>query len=193
MIAYLKGVFSVKTPTHVILDCNGLGYHVNISLNTFSAIQEMAEGKLHTHLHIKEDAHTLFGFFTEQERDLFVKLISISGVGPATGRMILSSLTPKEVTEAIITENVSLIQSVKGIGPKSAKRLVLELKDKLEKSTDGISVAASGLNYQQEAVSALVMLGFNRNTAEKAILKVKSDNPGLDSVEDYIKRALKIL
>ena len=133
MIAYLSGKFSYKTPTVVYVDVQGLGYEVNISLNTYSHIQKLNEGKLYTYLQVKEDAHTLYGFFDSMEKEMFVMLISVSGVGAATARMMLSNLKPEEISKAILQNNASLLESVKGIGRKTAERLILELKDKMSK------------------------------------------------------------
>ena len=133
MYAYLQGKFTFKNPAQVYVDVNGVGYEVNISLNTFSYIQHLSEGRLFTHLQVKEDAHVLFGFFDKQEKDMFVMLTGVSGIGAATARMMLSSLKPEEVSVAIIQSNIKLLESVKGIGKKTAERLVLELKDKIGK------------------------------------------------------------
>ena len=192
MIAYIEGKVSELSPTHVILDCNGLGYDVNITLHTYSAIQNKERCKLHTYLSIKEDSHTLYGFWELREKTIFTQLISVSGVGTSTGRMILSSLTANEIRDAIISENVSLIQSIKGIGPKSAKRLILELKDKMIKSGDeGQTTHATG--SREEAISALLMLGFNKGAIDKALASVIKDEGSDLAVEDMIKFALKNL
>lgn len=191
MFGYIRGVFAHKSPTQVIIENNGIGYEVNISLNTYSHIQDKESGMLYTYLHIKEDGHTLYGFSDEKEKQLFQQLISVSGVGPTTARMVLSSLTPDELQSAISTENVVLITKIKGIGAKTAQRLILELKDKIFR----VETSPKAVLYntpRQEALSALVMLGFARNTAEKAIDKAVSEkDSGSDSVEGLIKRALK--
>ena len=193
MIAFIEGKIERCTPTQAILACNGIGYEINISLNTFSAIQGKESCRLHTYLHIKEDSHTLYGFWEEMEKEVFTQLISVSGIGPGTGRMIISSLTPGEIRDAIISENVSLIQSIKGIGPKSAKRLILELKDKMGAIEGSTQTSSKGMNGREEALSALVMLGFSKSAADKAINQVLSDSePGIE-VEDIIKSALKRL
>lgn len=190
MIAFIEGIIEEKTPTYLVLNCNGLGYHVNISLNTFEAVQSLTNCKLYTHLNIKEDAHTLYGFATPEERTLFTLLISVSGVGPSTGRMILSSLKPNEVQQAIIDDNVSLIQSVKGIGPKSAKRLILELKEKMTK-LGGINASQVSSSSRGTAISALVNLGIGRSAAEKAVTKALETSGANAEVESLIKEALK--
>lgn len=195
MIAYIKGKLAVKEPTHVVLETGGIGYWINISLNTYASIEDQENCKLLTYLHIKEDGHTLFGFYSEAEKQLFLDLISISGVGPNTGLMVLSSLSPSEVQKAIINEDVKTIQGIKGIGAKTAQRIILELKDKMKKSQTIEKTAdmLPSLNntLKDEALSALITLGINRTTAEKSvdfILKNSGDNITL---EELIKRALK--
>src|ERR1700744_2880021 len=170
MYAYIDGKLVFKSAAYVVIDTGGVGYHINISLNTYSKLGDGERCKLFTWLHVKEDAHTLYGFIDEGERRLFLHLISISGIGPNTGRMMLSSVTPEEIQNAIISGNISLIQRIKGIGPKSAQRIVLELQDKLRKEgPDTLSTAAVSKSVKDEALSALVMLGFARNTAEKVV------------------------
>ena len=194
MYAYLKGDFSYKTASQVYLDINGVGYEVNITLNTYTAIETLAAGKLFTFLQIKEDAHTLYGFFEKEEKDMFVLLISVSGVGAATARMMLSSLRPEEVEVAIITGNLKLIESVKGIGKKTAERLVLELRDKVSKvATDLTIPPTAGNRLQQDALNALVSLGISRPQAELAIQKINHINPDLNNLEELIKKALKAI
>lgn len=195
MIAYIEGKLAFKSPAYVIIETGGIGYQIHISLNTWSKIQHMDRCRLLTHQHIKEDAHTLYGFFENDEKQLFVQLISVSGVGPGTGRMILSSLSPEEVKDAILTENEQIIKGVKGIGPKSAKRLILELKDKVGNiSTTGAVNMGTGHNtLREEALSALVMLGFARAAGDKAIAKVLKSQPDVSSVEELIKLALQNL
>ena len=194
MFAYLKGRLAHKDPTYVIIDINGVGYEVKISLNTFSQIKDESI-KLYTYLNIKEDAHTLFGFYTEQEKDIFLKLISISGVGPSTGLMVLSSLGPEEATNAIITEDVRTIQGVKGIGAKTAQRIILELKDKVGKEalgSDQINIPISSANaIRNEALQALITLGINKSAAQKSIDKILKDQGADISLEELIKLALK--
>lgn len=194
MFAYLKGRLAHKDPTYVIIDINGVGYEVKISLNTFSQIKDESI-KLYTFLNIKEDAHTIFGFYTQQEKDIFLKLISISGVGPSTGLMVLSSLGPEETTNAIITEDVRTIQGVKGIGAKTAQRIILELKDKLDKEmvgSDEIKIPISSASaIRNEALQALVTLGINKGAAQKSIDKILKDQGADISLEELIKLALK--
>jgi len=198
MLAYLTGKITYKTATHVYLECNGVAYFVNISLNTFSQIENAENVKLFTHLVIREDAHTLFGFFSEEEKNMFLHLISVSGVGPNTARLVLSSMSTSEFQKAIIQEDVRLIQSIKGIGPKAAQRLILELRDKLKKSStqEGIDIAQTyGVRsvMADEALAALTMLGFQKAQAEKAIQKVLKENQQTQSVEELIKLSLKNL
>ena len=198
MFAYLSGKITYKTATHVYLDCNGVAYFVNITLNTFSQIENTENVKLYTHLVVREDAHTLFGFFSEEEKNMFLHLISVSGVGPNTARLVLSSMSTAEFQKAIIQEDVRLIQSIKGIGPKAAQRLILELKDKLKKTSvqEGIDVAqiyGRRSVMTDEALAALTMLGFQKVQAEKAVQKVMKDNSQVQSVEELIKLSLKNL
>ncbi len=194
MIAYLSGKFSYKNPAVVYVDVNGIGYEVNISLNTYTQIQHLNEGKLFTYLQIKEDAHTLYGFFDSLEKEMFILLISVSGVGAATARMMLSSMKPDEISNAILMKHTSVLESVKGIGRKTAERLVLELKDKVSKisqtSTGNISV---GNTFDQDALNALIALGISRPMAEQAIKKIKMTEPSINSLETLIKKALKAI
>ncbi|WP_109833091.1 Holliday junction branch migration protein RuvA [Reichenbachiella versicolor] len=195
MISYLAGKFEAMDPTHVIIDVNGVGYHVNISLITYGQVKELKEGRLYTHFHVKEDAHTLYGFFEESERKRFRQLTSISGVGPSTGIMILSSLTPEEIHSAIINSDVKTISSVKGIGQKTAQRIILELKDKmskeeLEAGNPIISLVANN-TLKTEALAALTTLGIAKATAEKSIDQIIKQNGPEISLEDLIKFALK--
>lgn len=194
MYAYIDGKLVFKCPTYVVIDAGGVGYHINISLNTYAALQDKERCKLFTWLHVKEDAHTLYGFFEEGERRLFLHLISVSGIGPNTGRMILSSITPSEIQTAIVKGDVPLIQRIKGIGPKSAQRMILELQDKLKKEgPDSLISMPINNTAKDEALSALVMLGFNKNVAEKSLeAAIKSSDENL-SVEQLIKIALKSL
>ncbi|MEQ8580315.1 MAG: Holliday junction branch migration protein RuvA [Marinoscillum sp.] len=195
MINYLEGKLAVKDPTYVVVDINGIGYEAKISLITFAAIKNLEETKLYTHLHIKEDAHTLFGFSEESEKRRFLELISISGVGPSTGLMILSSLSPQELQQAILSDDVRTIQSVKGIGLKTAQRIILELKDKmkkeglLEKGLDFVPSASNSL--RSEALSALTTLGIGKPAAEKSIDLILKQNGQQIKLEELIKLALK--
>ncbi|MDB4922355.1 Holliday junction branch migration protein RuvA [Mucilaginibacter sp.] len=194
MYAYIDGKLAFKSAAFVVIDVGGVGYHINISLNTYSKIGSGERCKLFTWLHVKEDAHTLYGFIDEGERRLFLHLISISGIGPNTGRMMLSSITPEEIQNAIISGNVSLIQRIKGIGPKSAQRVILELQDKLRKEgSDTLSTVPLNKTVREEALSALVMLGFVRNAAEKVLDNELSKNNNDLTVEQLIKSALKAL
>ena len=192
MIAYVKGDFTYKTPAVVHVDVNGLGYEVQISLQTFSHIQSLERGLLYTYLHIREDAQVLYGFFEVAEKEMFTQLISISGVGAATARMMLSSMKYDEIGRAIVQGNARVLESIKGIGRKSAERIVLELKDKLSKQQTG-SIISPALNnsLEQDALDALVSLGIARPLAEGAIKKVLSKEPEINKVEDIIKKALK--
>jgi Holliday junction DNA helicase RuvA len=194
MIAYLSGKFSYKTPAVVYVDVQGVGYEVNISLNTYSQIQHMAEGKLFTHLQVKEDAHTLFGFFDAIEKEMFILLISVSGVGAATARMMLSSLKPPEISNAILTNNTRLLEGVKGIGRKSAERLVLELRDKVSKMTGSIpGIQPVGNTLEQDSLNALIALGISRPVAEQAVKRVLDSDSSLHTLETLIKKALKAI
>ncbi|OJZ02106.1 MULTISPECIES: Holliday junction branch migration protein RuvA [Sphingobacterium] len=193
MYEYFIGKLAYKAPTHVVIDVSGIGYYVHISLYTFSQIKDQENCKLFISLQVREDSHTLYGFATEGEKKLFENLISVSGIGPNTGRMILSSNTPDEIQSAIVNGQVALIQKIKGIGPKTAQRLILELQDKLKKQ--GFEALASPIQSQSvpdEALSALVMLGFNKVAAEKVLNTILKTESNL-SVEDMIKLALKRL
>ncbi len=194
MYAYLQGKFTYKSPALVYVDVNGMGFEVNISLNTYSHIQHLEEGRLFTHLQVKEDSHLLYGFFDRVEKDLFLLLISISGVGAATARMMLSSLKPDELTRAIQQGNVKLLESVKGIGKKTAERLVLELKDKIAKHSPGTDLSAqAGNSLEQDALNALTALGIPRSQAEQSIQKIILGEPSVQKLEDLIKKALKAI
>jgi Holliday junction DNA helicase RuvA len=194
MYAYIDGKLSFKCPTYVVIEAGGVGYHINISLNTFSSIQDQERCKLYTWLHVKEDAHTLYGFADEGERRLFLHLISVSGIGPNTGRMMLSSITPQEIQQAIVNGDVPLIQRIKGIGPKSAQRLILELQDKLKREGyDSLISIPKNHTVKDEALSALIMLGFAKNAAEKALDQAINQANDSLTVEALIKIALKSL
>ncbi len=194
MYAYLFGKFTFKNPAQVYVDVNGVGYEVNISLNTYAHIQQLNEGKLYTFLQIKEDGHTLFGFFDKGEKEMFVQLISVSGVGAATARMMLSHLKPAEVSGAIIQGNIKLLESIKGIGKKTAERLVLELRDKVGKiSTDTNINATAGNSLQQDALNALIALGISKPQAESSIHKINLAQPNINNLEELIKKALKAI
>lgn len=194
MISYLSGKVDELHATHVIIECSGVGYQVNISLNTYSRIQNKPTIKLLTYLNVREDAHVLFGFADELERSLFMNLISVSGIGPNTARMILSSYPPDELRKAIATGNQALIQTIKGVGPKSAQRIILELRDKVIKLPEESSISSGPDNtLRQEALMALTMLGIGKTLAEKAITKVLTNNPETQSVEQLVKAALQNL
>ena len=193
MYEYLSGKLAFKAPTYVVLDVGGVGYHIHISLHTFAQIKDAEQCKLYISFQVREDAHTLYGFAEEGERRLFEHLISVSGIGPGTGRMILSSITPDEIQSAIINGNVPLIQRIKGIGPKTAQRMVLELQDKLKKQGGDTLIAVHRpQSIPEEALSALVMLGFARPQAEKTLAGIVQHQPTL-TVEALIKEALKKL
>ncbi|MES2380230.1 MAG: Holliday junction branch migration protein RuvA [Bacteroidota bacterium] len=195
MISHIKGKISEKTPAFVVIDCNGVGYGVQISLHTYEQISALTEVKLLTHLSIKEDAHTLYGFADDEEKQLFLQLISVNGVGTNTARMILSSLKPAEIRHAIGTGNWTLLKSIKGIGPKTAQRLVVDLQDKVKMiNLNQPQNTAQGVTNSivAEALGALVSLGFTKADAEKVLVKVRQTNPDF-SVEQLIKQALKQL
>lgn len=192
MISHVQGRLVEKNPTDVVIDCNGVGYRLNISLNTYSQLPDSETVKLFSHLIIREDAHTLYGFMTALEREIFRLLITVSGVGPMTARTMLSSLTPEQVIEAIASDDVKTIKSVKGIGIKTAQRVLLDLKDKILKVSDvSISIPQNNTN-KNEALSALETLGFVRKKAEQVCDAILKENPEA-SVEMIIKLALKRL
>ena len=193
MIAQIKGKLVDKTPTYVVIDCCGIGYEVKISLNTFSQIGEGETCLLYTHFVVREDAQLLYGFKETSERELFRLLISVSGVGSSTAMMILSSLSPSETKQAILNSDVNTLKSVKGIGAKSAERIIIDLRDKVGKVDSGATISFQSNNtVKDEALSALVMLGFGKNPAEKALDKIVKLGDDL-TVEELIKRALKSL
>ena len=193
MITHIKGRLVEKSPTELVIDCNGIGYLVNISLNTFSLLSDSEAISLYTHLQVKEDSHTLFGFFDKSERNLFRKLISVSGIGASTARTMLSSLNPQEIQRAILTENVSTIQSVKGIGLKTAQRVIIELKDKVNLADSTGEISISGLNQnREEALSALEVLGYGRKQTSKVVDELINNDPEI-SVEKIIKNSLNKL
>jgi len=193
MITHLKGKLVEKNPTHVIIECAGVGYFVNISLNTFSNIKDEESISLFTHLLVKEDSHTLFGFAEKSEREIFRLLLSVSGIGSSTARIMLSSLSPAQIRDAIANGDVTTIQGIKGIGAKTAQRVILDLRDKILKvyDIDEVSINSNNTN-KEEALSALEVLGFVRRQAEKAVDKVINQDPLL-SAENIIKLALKNL
>ena len=193
MITHIQGRLVEKNPTNVVIDCNGVGYMLHISLHTFSQIPDGEHLKLYTHLQVKEDAHTLYGFASSAEREIFRLLISVSGIGAGIARTMLSSLTPKQIREGIASNDVTLIQSVKGIGAKTAQRVILDLKDKILKIYDLDEVSApQGNTNKNEALSALEVLGFVKKQAERVVDKIIVAQP-YASVETIIKQALKNL
>jgi len=193
MIAHIQGRLVEKTPTDVVIDCYGVGYQIHISLHTFSQIPDAENIKLYTYLQIKEDAHNLYGFAEKKERELFKLLLSVSGVGASTARTMLSSLAPEQIIQAIASNDVGTIQSIKGIGAKTAQRVILDLKDKILKLYQIEEVSGSSYNTnKEEALSALEVLGYVRKNAEKILEKIITNTPNA-SVEDLIKQALKLL
>jgi Holliday junction DNA helicase RuvA len=195
MIAFVEGIIVDKDPTFVTIDVGGIGYEVKISLNTYGYIKALEKCRLHTHLHVKEDSHTLFGFSDIAERTRFLQLVSISGVGPSTALMVLSSLSSEEIASAIVNGDVKTISSVKGIGQKTAQRIILELKDKMAKEDIMDRVVGITLNkgntLKKEALSALSTLGFNKAGAEKAVDQILKETEEEVSLEELIKLALK--
>jgi holliday junction DNA helicase RuvA len=196
MIAYLKGTFAKKTPAAVIVDVGGVGYDVQISLNTYSKIQNLESGVLQTFLLVREDAQILYGFFEESEKQLFQNLIAVSGIGAGTARVMLSYMKPEELSRAIIQGNTRALEGIKGIGRKTAERVVLELREKLSKApppaTDVSISSWKGNSLQTDALEALVALGINRQAADAAVQKVLKSDDSL-GVEDVIKKALQSL
>ncbi|MFM2010359.1 MAG: hypothetical protein RLZZ479_750 [Bacteroidota bacterium] len=193
MIAHIQGKLVEKNPTDVVIDCGGVGYHINISLHTYSLLPNSDQIKLFTYLQVKEDAHTLFGFFEKSEREIFKMLLSVSGIGASIARTMLSSLEPKQIIQAIASGDVGTVQSIKGIGLKTAQRVILDLQDKVLKlyDLDEVSMILNNTN-RDEALSALEVLGFVRKTSEKVVEKIIKEDPDA-SVESIIKKALKSL
>lgn len=193
MITKITGRLVEKSPTELVIDCNGIGYLVNISLNTFSMLGDDENISLFTYLQVKEDSHTLFGFCDKQERNLFKKLISVSGIGASTARTMLSSLSPEEIQNAIISENVSTIQSIKGIGLKTAQRVIIDLKDKVGLVSEKNEISSNIYNTNQdEALSALEVLGYGRKQTTKIVQMLINESPEI-TVEQLIKGALNKL
>lgn len=191
MINHLSGAIIELSPAHAVVECNGVGYYCNITLNTYAQLEGKKNATIFTHLAIREDAHTLYGFIDENERRMFRLLISVSGVGASTGRMMLSALSPGELGAAIVGENVTVLKSIKGIGAKSAQRIIVDLKDKIEKEGFSGNISLVGGNtIKNEALSALVVLGFDKKSADKVLDKVLKDNPSIQ-VDELIKTALK--
>ncbi|MBP7821781.1 MAG: Holliday junction branch migration protein RuvA [Saprospiraceae bacterium] len=197
MISYIKGQIAYMCPTHIIVEASGIGYHINISLYTYAQIEKLEQIKIFTHYHIKEDAHTLYGFSDEMERALFGHLLSVNGVGPNTARLLLSGMSPDEVRSAIISEQEIAFKKVKGIGPKTAKQIILDLKDKLIKDGGAdvntqLLVSANNI-HREEALSALLALGFSKIQVQKILNKIIVENPTINNVEQLIKLSLKQL
>jgi Holliday junction DNA helicase RuvA len=194
MIAFIEGTLAEKNPAYLVINCQGVGYLLHISLHTFSRLPDQGMVRVHTVQVIREDAHILFGFSDEEEKELFKQLITVSGVGPNTARMILSSLSPAEVTSAIVNGNATILQAVKGIGAKSAQRIVVDLRDRLGKDgfSRGENLILTNNTIQEEALSALVMLGFTKNAARKAIVDTLKKKQGqVVTAEELVKDALK--
>lgn len=193
MITHLNGKLVEKNPSYLIIEAAGVGYFVNISLQTYSQLGNNENCKIFTYLSIKEDSHTLYGFAESQERELFKQLISVSGVGTNTARMMLSSMTSNELVSAIASSNITSITSIKGIGAKTAQRIVLDLKDKILKTSDDSDNKSALMNntIKNEALSALIVLGFDKKMAEKVINKITLDQPHITDVEELIKKSLK--
>lgn len=193
MINYLQGKLAEKSPTHIVVDCQGIGYEVNISLYTYGQLPQDESIKIYTYFQVREDAQVLYGFMDKTEREVFTKLISVSGIGASTARMMFSSLSPDEVIEAIASGDVETIKSVKGIGVKTAQRVIVDLKDKIGKIEQSSEVLPTQNNTNKnEALSALVTLGYTKKQAENSVYKILKNNPKA-SIEDIIKTALKNL
>lgn len=193
MITHIKGKLVEKNPTYLVIECGGLGYVVHISLHTYSQISDEESVKLFTHFHVREDAQSLYGFSTKTEREIFRLLISVSGVGTATARVMLSSMSPKEIQQAIASDNADLLKTVKGIGVKTAQRIIIDLRDKIIKTYDVDTISTSIDNTaREEALSALDVLGFSRKQTQRIIDRVLRDEPAV-SIENLIKQALKNL
>jgi Holliday junction DNA helicase RuvA len=194
MINHLNGKLIEKHPSNLIVECGGVGYFVNISLNTFEKIPDKENVKIFIHLSIRDDAHVLFGFSQESERVMFRQLISVSGIGPSTAIIILSALGPQQIKEALLNEEVALLQTIKGIGGKTAQRMVVELKDKMEKDTKiQLSITGSQSELKKEALAALLVLGFDRKRIEKTIDRIIKTLPENEKVETVIKNVLKAM
>lgn len=193
MIEYIKGEITEVTPTYAVVENNGIGYFVNISLYTYTELQNSRSSMLYIYESIREDAHVLYGFIDKHERELFLLLISVSGVGPNSARMIQSSLSPSELENSIATSNVNSLKSVKGIGAKTAQRIIVDLKDKIKAPSDSLSIQIPANNeIFNEALAALVMLGFSQQASQKVLKKLLSTSQSLN-VEDVIKKALKMM
>ena len=194
MIAFVTGKFVYKSPAVVHVDVNGVGYEVQVSLNTYSKIQSLEKGSLYTWLHIKEDGHTLYGFFDMAEKNIFTQLISVNGVGTSTARMMLSAMQPDELAQAIVKGDTIRLEKIKGIGKKSAERIVLELRDKIGKTSfETTGSALINNTLEQDALNALVALGIVRNMAENAVKKAAASAPSTENLETLIKKALQLI
>jgi len=193
MYEYIEGEFVEKSPAHLIVQAGHLAYHIQISVFTYSQISNLTKGKIYIHFVVREDAQIFYGFGSREEREIFRMLISVSGVGANTARLILSSLSPEEISQAILAGNVSLLQGIKGIGAKSAQRIIVDLKDKIGKGAGIDELFFSQDNTsREEALSALVALGFPKKTVDKAVTRILSEQPEL-SVEEVVKAALKFM
>ncbi|MCC7244441.1 MAG: Holliday junction branch migration protein RuvA [Saprospiraceae bacterium] len=196
MFAYLKGEITYRTPTFIVVETGGVGYHVNIPLSTYTAIEGQEKATIYTHLIVREDAHTLYGFATQTERSTFVALISVTGVGANTAQLILSSMTVDEVRAAVLGEQAHVLQRVKGIGAKTAKQIILDLKNKFSKEAPDsapVLMPMADNTVREEAISALMALGFNRIAVQKALNNVMKEHPNAAKVEELIKLALRAL
>jgi Holliday junction DNA helicase RuvA len=194
MIEFVEGEVREITPTYVVINTGGIGYKLHISLSTFDKIKDKKQLSLFSHLSVKEDSHTLFGFAGPQERLIFRELVGVNGIGPATARMVLSSLSEHEVLHAILNGNIALLTSIKGIGPKAAQRMVLELQDKFKKIDASVSIPAGGVQaHIEDAVEALTALGFARRSVEKVLIRVSKDLGEETDTEELIKKSLKLL
>ena len=194
MIAFVTGKFVYKSPAVVHVDVNGVGYEVQVSLNTYSKIQSLEKGSLYTWLHIKEDGHTLYGFFDMAEKNIFTQLISVNGVGTSTARMMLSAMQPDELAQAIVKGDTTRLEKIKGIGKKSAERIVLELRDKMGKTSfETTGSALINNTLEQDALNALVALGIVRNMAENAVKNAAASAPSTENLETLIKKALQLI
>ncbi|NNE25748.1 MAG: Holliday junction branch migration protein RuvA [Saprospiraceae bacterium] len=195
MYAYLQGKITYKSPTNIFLDIGNIAYDIQISLNTYGQVENLDSVKLYTHLIVRDDAHTLYGFFDEDEKELFIKLLSVSGIGPNTARVTLSYMKPDEARSAILTDNVAAFKKVKGVGPKTAQRIILDLKDKIAKDSVGLAhnVNYSNTGIREEAISALVALGFQKSQVNKTVDKVLAQDSSIDQVESLIKSVLRHL
>jgi holliday junction DNA helicase RuvA len=193
MYAFLEGIFIPKTPTNIIVNVGGVGYDVQISLFTFDKIQSLEKGKLFIYQKVSEDSHTLFGFFDEKEKALFLQLISITGVGAGTARMMLSGMQPQEIVNAIANGDVKTLERVKGIGGKTAQRIVLELRDKIGKNEmlNGMEILTPHNNFKNDALNGLMNLGISKNVATEAVNKALKLEPTINDVQELLKKALK--